>query len=486
MQKIFNPAKLKYSDIIIRVIGDKSLFMKRALIVPVNVISLILLLILPGCAIYRPLPLNNKTIAKASAPPALKEIEKNSKVIKNPLVGKVSFKKKLTPSDVALIAVMLNPALKIERDSIGISKAGLIQAGLLPNPVLGFYFAKPVSGNISGANEPYTAYGFSPAFNINSLFLRGTKIKAAKFNLKAKEMLLLWNEWQIAQSAKLGTINFILLSRELKLYEDIENISKKRYKLINKSYKARLIGASEKSTAEIRLFNAMSDVISLKKAVSNEKIQIYKMLNLPYGYKLPLEKNISFKIKTLILPAKKRLISNIEKRLDLIAFRFAYESREQSLREAILAQFPSIDVSFPFASDTSNVQTFGVGVSINFPVFNRNQGKISAEKASRKMMFDGYINRIIKSKLDINRELSNINLILAQYKIEENNLSELYSINAFYNAALKDKNVPIFKIYSNNISFLKEEINLINLKLNLLYNLIALEISSGKNINYNK
>jgi hypothetical protein len=64
-----------------------------------------------------------------------------------------------------------------------------------------------------------------------------------------------------------------------------------------------------------------------------------------------------------------------------------YASQDETLRAAILAQVPRIGLGFTRAGDTSNVQTLGFGITLDLPTFDRNQGNIATERATRQKLF---------------------------------------------------------------------------------------------------
>ena len=70
-----------------------------------------------------------------------------------------------------------------------------------------------------------------------------------------------------------------------------------------------------------------------------------------------------------------------ERRLDLLALKMGYQSQEERLRAAVLAQVPKINIGFAHASDTTHVITTGFAVTIDLPIFDRNQGHIAIETA---------------------------------------------------------------------------------------------------------
>jgi hypothetical protein len=109
---------------------------------------------------------------------------------------------------------------------------------------------------------------------------------------------------------------------------------------------------------------------------------LHEALGLPPGAAVRVASEISLPSR-LELPSERALLTGLEeRRLDLVALRRGYESQDQTLRAAVLAQFPRITLGFHQASDTTNVHTTGFGVTIDLPIFDRNQGHIAIEQAT--------------------------------------------------------------------------------------------------------
>jgi len=88
------------------------------------------------------------------------------------------------------------------------------------------------------------------------------------------------------------------------------------------------------------------------------------------------------------------LASLAQRRPDLAALRLGYGSEEEKVRGAILAQFPALVFGGTGGSDTSHVLTFGPQITMDLPIFNRNQGNIAIERATRQKLHDEYGNRL--------------------------------------------------------------------------------------------
>jgi outer membrane protein TolC len=74
----------------------------------------------------------------------------------------------------------------------------------------------------------------------------------------------------------------------------------------------------------------------------------------------------------------------------------------------VLAQFPSLQLGVTRASDTvgdrsdqgNTVHTIGIGATLNLPLFDRNQGNIAIQKATRAQLLAEYQARLDQTSSD--------------------------------------------------------------------------------------
>lgn len=102
------------------------------------------------------------------------------------------------------------------------------------------------------------------------------------------------------------------------------------------------------------------------------------------------------------------------RRPDLLALSAGYEAQEARLRAAVLAQFPSINVGFARARDTSLVYTSGFTLSLSVPIFNGSLGTIAVETATRRRMHDEYLNRVNAAHAEVAQILDDQALLRSQ------------------------------------------------------------------------
>ncbi len=181
-----------------------------------------LLIVETGCISYHEKPLSDDAVdAKLSAPSmAVLKIEARS--LKHPILRPVEIdeQKGLTPDGAAILAVLINPELKAERDKKGVSAAQLYQAGILPNPQFsgssGFPRSRIDAGNADRLRpQPGLRYSIPDhqgAGNQDAARLQDTSVA----------LDVAWQEWQVAEAAKRHAYRLYLLEKQLGVAKDEE------------------------------------------------------------------------------------------------------------------------------------------------------------------------------------------------------------------------------------------------------------------------
>jgi cobalt-zinc-cadmium efflux system outer membrane protein len=82
------------------------------------------------------------------------------------------------------------------------------------------------------------------------------------------------------------------------------------------------------------------------------------------------------------------------RRPDLVALQLGYRSADESVRAAILGQFPAFVLGGTYGSDTSDVRSAGPTATFDLPIFNRNQGEVAKTRATRRLLHEQYQARL--------------------------------------------------------------------------------------------
>ena len=101
----------------------------------------------------------------------------------------------------------------------------------------------------------------------------------------------------------------------------------------------------------------------------------------------------------------------------------------------ILSQFPNLTIGVTGGSDNSNVRSIGPQVTLELPIFDRNQGQIGIERATRAQLHAEYVSRFATAQGQVGAMLADIAVIRRQLDELRGTLQPLTSDAAIARAA---------------------------------------------------
>ncbi len=164
---------------------------------------------LAGCVSYQPQRLNTQSTLLNDI--AHIRIDRSQMPLPELAAHEFNAEGGLDMMDVAMLAVVNNPDLKVARADAHVSQAQAFAAGLLPDPQ--FHFGLDFPRNALGA---VTAFNMSLSGDINALIQHDANRKAAQDEARKTDLNLLWQEWQVV--AKARTL-FVRVTQDQRLME---------------------------------------------------------------------------------------------------------------------------------------------------------------------------------------------------------------------------------------------------------------------------
>ena len=433
---------------------------------------------LVGCAQYQAKPLTEQAIQQQLETPSKRQLTLQATQIKHPLLKPIAFNVEdgLSPDEAAILAVLRNPKLRTIRDQHLIAGAQLLQAGLLPDPQVSYSFSAPSGGTDLGMNN---AYGAGLSWQATALIWRQNKITAAEKQQQNVDLQIAWQEWQIAQAAKLAAYQLIVYRQQQALLSEMaQRLEDNRARLQEAAELGlvteleRVAAVSAKNLVDVRL-------LALKLQIKQQQQRLNRAMGLKPHEAVNLQQDDEL-VTAMKTPSYHALIQNIgNRRLDLIALKRGYESQEERLHIAVMQQFPQISIGFNSARDNSNLYTLGFGVSMTVPIFDRNQGQIALDRATRQQLFDQYSSRLFQARADIAELLVTIASLNKQIESVRHAIPDLANLVKAYQAGIENGQVDVFNYYVAWNNLTNKKIGLLTLKLQLVQAGIALEVASG-------
>jgi cobalt-zinc-cadmium efflux system outer membrane protein len=338
--------------------------------------------LLGGCALYHGLPLPKQPDLLGR----LSELRTRIPAVPGEAQRSIPIDGPLEIDDVGLLAVLNDPDLRAEGGTLDVARAGLLQASLLPNP----------SGSVSytpilGGHDIVPAWAASLTEDVKAILTYHTRKKSARFQLEQVNADLLWQEWQVAQQARIlaldlywGDLSVSLANRQLQLLDQ----------------EVREVQAATRSgaldlTALAPLLAAKAGAAQTVASLNLAQLQAWQQLDGLLGLRPDVRFPIAPPKVAPLPPDLDSLIAQLpERRPDLVALRLGYRSADESVRGAIIGQFPALVAGYAWGQDTSNVRSGGPTATFDLPIFDRNQGQVAQARATRLQLHEQYAARL--------------------------------------------------------------------------------------------
>jgi outer membrane protein TolC len=221
-------------------------------------------------------------------------------------------------------------------------------------------------------------------------------------------------------------------------------------------------------------------VLTAEQHREQEQLALNQSLGIPAQENISLEKGIEPNAPEN-LPSGAELIDGIEeRRLDLLALKSGYQAQEERLRGAVLAQFPKINIGFAHARDNTDVISSGFGITIDLPLFDRNQGAIAVEDATRTKLFDEYAARLFEARGEVARLIADMGALQKQVEAAQQSIPVLQDVVDSYRTALLQGNADVLTYYNARSDLTNKRLELLDLKRQLADMGVALEIAAGR------
>ncbi len=446
------------------------------------VLSVVLVGLAGGCKVYHSLPLDQQAKTSALSPPDLPTIRIQAKELRHPLLRPlaIDLRDGLTPDAAAVLAVLFNPDLKSIRDQRALAEAQLLDAGLLPDPILTYSQDNPVGGNDQGA---VIGHSTQLSMDLTGMLTRSLRRRAAKAMQQAVDLDVAWQEWQVAEAAKLSVYRISALDFQVDFANEAVEALEDMLHAIEKGAAQGEIAQSDVASTHVALEAGRLNALTLRQSRDRERQALNSLLGFPPHEQVVLKRpsgDAQMKRPWDDLPSEQLLNQGLDQRLDLVALQKGYESQDARVRLAIWSQFPSIGLSLNRSQDTFNLATRGYGVAVSLPFFNRGQGLVAIENATRRQLYDQYLARLFHARSDVAQILSDTRAVKDMILAAEEALPALEAQAKASEAVFGRGNIDLLSRNQMRLALLSQRATLVSLKVNLDELRVALEIASGR------
>ena len=343
----------------------------------------------------------------------------------------------LSVTEVARLAVAQSPDLIAERRKAGVSEAQAYEGGLLPDPQFSASGDHPTVHGLGLVN----GYALGLSQDLQALLTEPSRAEGAKAKQAQAKLDLLWAEWQTIQKAANLYAQKAFADRKLVLLHEFANVVNAQ------SQHSQQALTAHNTTIDMAGsdLSAALDISSQRDAAARAALTADSDLKALLGLAPASQLTLTDPVEPASVSRKQletALSSVVHTRPDLLALQAGYNAQNEAVRTAILQQFPAINVGFSRASDTSNIQSNGLSVTLNIPIFGSTQAKIRTERATRAQLRAEYQARLDQTSADAWRIWRALDLLRTQVARLEESLPQLRDMAATGQKAYLAGNLP--------------------------------------------
>ncbi|MBV9491485.1 MAG: TolC family protein, partial [Verrucomicrobia bacterium] len=300
-----------------------------------------------------------------------------------------------------------------------------------------------------------------------------------KENAQAIELDVAWTEWQTAEAAKLAFFRVLCLRGQVEQARQIEVDLRHTVEPLQKAVDQHQRSVLDLAAAQAATADAHATYLGLRQELERQTFELKRAIGLPPDAILPLRTEGNAPAPVAV-PDPYELTAALEhRRLDLLGLRVGYQSQDEKLHAAVLAQLPRISLGFSKASDTTNVHTTGGVVSIDLPIFDRNQGNIATEKATRQSLYDEYMNRLYQARVDVAQATADLRSLNDQLAAAAKALSDLGRLLDVAQTALNRNQIDAVAYFQAKTNYDQKQIQRLKLMQQVQEFRVALELAAG-------
>jgi outer membrane protein, heavy metal efflux system len=378
---------------------------------------------LTACASYQSLPLKTHVHLKHS----LSELVHSGVRIDQPL----------SVYDVAVLAVENNPDLLAARLQRGVARAQVLEAGLLPNPSISasyLFNLTPTGGDL------FDAVAATVTQDIQRTITMKGRLRAAQATALQIDASVLWEEWQLIGKARLLVFDLVQGEKLHRVLVEYRDLLKSRFEHGREGLTENLSTLSTVAPDLGAFSDARKSVNDLEREQEGRRHDLNALLGLSPEVVLPLKTQLQ--VLQIDAKAVMRSLEDLaDRRPDLIALQLGYRSQDEKFRSAILGQFPALTFGPSYGRDTANIRTFGPQLTMDIPIFDRNQGNIAIEKTTRAQLRAEFDARLSAAHSEVLASLATQRLIARQLDQERAEMPVLKGFADQAQNAMKNRDI---------------------------------------------
>jgi outer membrane protein TolC len=318
-------------------------------------------------------------------------------------------------SKLILAAFYYHPSLDVARAQWMSSDASVISAKTRPNPTISISpeYDFSATKNVS----PWIA-GFNFDLPIETAGKRGYRSARAQYLSEAARLNIGSVAWEVRKNLRDSLIDFNTAKKEKALLEKQKEIQTKIAAILKKQLQAGAITPFENSTAQLVLSKTELDLGAAKLQLAEARSRVAEALGVPRaaldGIEFLSAFSTAFDGSDLTVPEVRR--QALQNRSDILSSLGEYAASQSALQLEIAKQYPDLHLGTGYQYDQGDNKWSLIGISLELPLLNQNQGGIADAKAHRNEIAAKFVAMQAKVISEIDRAIAVYQIARAQLK----------------------------------------------------------------------
>lgn len=323
---------------------------------------------------------------------------------------------------LTLTAYYYHPSLDLARAEWRATQAGTKTAAGRPNPTVSVTpgFDPSIPGNPVPWIVPVTV-----DIPIETAGKRSRRIEAATQLSESARLNIATVAWRVRSNLRSSLLDSVAAQERKVLLETQAATQEQIVKLLIQQAEVGAIAAPELAPARVALAKSQADLAGAQRQLVETRVRLADAIGVPVA---ALE-GISLNFDLTQIPAGDNLTSALvrrtalQSRTDILSALADYEASQAVLQTEIAKQYPDLHLGpgYIFNAGSAGDSQWELGLTIELPVLNRNQGPIAEAKANRATIAA----RFIALQAGV---ISEIDRAFAVYEESRKNVAALQSV----------------------------------------------------------
>ncbi|HVR75912.1 MAG TPA: TolC family protein [Planctomycetota bacterium] len=362
-----------------------------------------------GCGSYEPRPLVEEAIYRDLQAIRLEALRPAAAEETSTAPPAFDASDGLSADEAIAVALFLNPDLRAFRKERGVAEGELITAGLLPNPELQVTWL-----HVEHFTKSLATSGFDVALSWapprpGELGAKQAQAQARIDEVKAQ---IAGEEWRLAVTVRETYAALLAAEEQLRLAESSLRLQERIRQFIRDKRQLGDANSLDVNLVDIELTAIVREELTVRNVRDRTRLELNRLLGLPPLSEPRLQvagDPLAYSPFRLDLPALERAF--IAHRPDLLALKQKYEQAEQRLRLAYIQRWPWFRFGPAYAQDEINGEAgnrWGLGLGIDLPLANLNQGEIARLEAEREKLRESFAARLHEARSEVHEAYRNL------------------------------------------------------------------------------